>query len=82
MCLAYIPKGRRKFTSINQELQKAASTKSNLWRPRKLVGKKKVSKQLTLEECLGVTPQDLADPSGGTILATGDPLIDKPKGVL
>ena len=30
-----------------------------------------------LEECFGINPSHLVDPSSGSIEATGDPIVDK-----
>ena len=38
-----------------------------------------LEKQLSLEDCFGISLTSISDPSSGVIEATGDRLIDKPK---
>ena len=77
MCLAFIPKGRCRFTVAQQTNNIARRAKASQVLQQRI----KSQQQLTLADCFGIDLQK-SEHLAETIDATGDPLIAKKKGIV
>ena len=77
MCLSFIPPRQARTKKSNPQCKSPISTNPKKKKLR-IQRNRKVKKQLSLEDCFGISLASISDPSSRAIEATGDQLIDKP----